>query len=109
MRHTRTRTLTLAIGSFMKPKRRRIQLDRGDTLGGTVPLLMQGDVTASALSGRSLRRESREGGGFLRAVRRLLLLIGIAAVLIWVFVPEDASWEDVPSLPDIWSGFLALF
>lgn len=93
----------------MKPKRRRIQLDRGDTLGGTVPLLMQGDVTPSALSGRSLRREAREGGGFLRSVFRLLVLIGIAALAIHFFVPEGVSWDDVPTFSDLWRAAIGLF
>ncbi len=61
--------------------RRKIRLDRGDTLGGTVPLTLRDHVMPDFGHGerRFSRRRRRRGGNLLSWVITVLLALGLAA------------------------------
>lgn len=72
----------------------RVSIDRGDTLGGTIPLIMKDQVKqGNANRRRFLKRENQ--GGFGRFMSRLfftLLIVaglGAAGVLAWGVVGPD--------------------
>ena len=64
---------------------RQIRMDRGDTLGGTTPLIvMDKELGSPFVSGeyRRRRRKDRGGGrGIWQWMLALMLLIAVAAVL----------------------------
>ncbi len=82
-------------------KRHKIRLERGDTLGGTVPLLLRDRVTADFKSGSihrrraesrfiSRRRESRGVGGFGGLL--LILLVALAGGSVYGLVFEPVAF-----------------
>lgn len=87
---------------IMKPKRRKILLDRGDTLGGTVPLLLRDSVIArTGTGGRSRRKDRGQGRGWLWGMLFVILLL--AAVIGWIAVPDLARDLGWPTLPELWA------
>ncbi len=72
----------------------RVALERGDTLGGTIPLIMKDQVFQGKSSRKRTLRRRNEGGvlrAFGRAVVLLALLVAIVATLylVWGVVGED--------------------
>ena len=64
---------------------RQIKMDRGDTLGGTTPLIMMGkDLGTPFVTGEHRRRRRRDRGGskvFWQLLLFFLILMSVAAVL----------------------------
>lgn len=96
-------------------RQRKIRLDRGDTLGGTVPLLMRDRVTAESKPGLIHRRRSdtrfgvkraRGRGGFWKSalsVTVVSLFFGFLYALFFDPVLLAAITEIA------WDAFLILF
>ena len=84
-------------------KQRKIRLERGDTLGGTVPLLLRDRVTADFKTGSIHRRraESRFGtrrpsyGLSMWTVFSVLLLIALVGALIYGLIFESMVVADL--------------
>ncbi|MDF1747755.1 MAG: hypothetical protein P1V34_02665 [Alphaproteobacteria bacterium] len=92
----------------MKPRRRKIRMDRGDTLGGTVPLLLRDSITANGTSGRFLHKDRRSGPGW----RSWLVFLGIllfGAIIVWFTLPELVSNLGLPTSADIWQRIQTFF
>lgn len=85
----------------MAGRKRKIRMNRGDTLGGTVPLLLRDHVTPNSTEGRFLRKDRNSGPGWRTLLAILiLLLIGLAAS--WIAFPETATRLGLPTLSEIW-------
>lgn len=84
----------------MAGRKRKIRMNRGDTLGGTVPLLLRDRVTPNSTEGRFMRKE-RGGGPGWRTLLVLLLLVGIGALAWWIAYPEVAARLGLPTLSAI--------
>lgn len=92
----------------MRPKRRKIKMDRGDTLGGTVPLLLQGSITANGSAGGLLHRDRHRGPGLWFYLLLLVLLL-IAAVTGWFMLPELVERMGLPTTADVWDQIETFF
>ncbi len=86
----------------MRQKRHKIRMDRGDTLGGTVSLLLRDSVTPNGTRGRFLHRDRRDGIGW-RFWGILLLVLLLASVTAWFFLPDLATNLGLPTAAEIGS------
>ncbi|MDJ0684596.1 MAG: hypothetical protein QNJ84_07845 [Alphaproteobacteria bacterium] len=85
-------------GSLFGTRRRfgRIELGRGETLGGDAPLLLMGQLTRAKQRGRASFRRRRRGSwlvsAFLTVLTALFLAVAIIAVaaLAWPEFPIEA-------------------
>lgn len=84
----------------MKTKRRKIRLDRGDTLGGTVPLLLRDNVTANGTEGRFLHKDRSDGSG-LRALAVGIVVMVVLAITAWVALPGLMESLGIPTVDDV--------
>ncbi len=71
------------MGVSYRYSRRKIRLDRGDTLGGTVPLSLRNHVQPDVGFGerRFARRRRRGGSGLLSWFLTILLALAIAGAI----------------------------
>lgn len=84
----------------MRPKRRKIKLDRGDTLGGTVPLLLRDSVTANGTEGRFLHKD-RGDGLSLKALAIGFGVILVLTIAAWVALPDLMENLGIPTLTEV--------
>jgi hypothetical protein len=85
------------MGVSYKYSRRKIRLDRGDTLGGTVPLSLRNYVQPDVSFGErrfSRRRRRRGGSSLLSWIMTILLALAIAAIVGLVFGVMGQSGPD---------------
>lgn len=92
----------------MRPRRRKIRLDRGDTLGGTVPLLLRDSVTPNGTEGRFLHRDRGDGPGLGLYLTALLALV-ILATGLWLGFPEKVALIGLPTAPELWERIAGFF
>jgi hypothetical protein len=84
----------------MGRRKRKIRMDRGDTLGGTVPLLLRDRVTPNGTEGRFLRKD-RGGGPGWRTLLVVLLLVVLGTGALWIAYPEEAARLGLPTVSDV--------
>ncbi len=84
----------------MKQRRRKIRMDRGDTLGGTVPLLLRDSITANGTGGRFLHKDRRSGPGW-RAWLIFFVVLLIGAFVAWLTLPDLVRNLGLPTANDI--------
>lgn len=84
----------------MRTKRRKIRLDRGDTLGGTVPLLLRDHVTANGTEGRFLHKDRSDGPG-LKAFAIGGGVMLILAIVAWFALPGLMETLGIPTFGDV--------
>lgn len=92
----------------MRLKRRKIRMDRGDTLGGTVPLLLQGSITANGSASGLLHRDRNRGPGIAFYLFLLLVLL-ILAMTGWFMLPELVERLGLPTTSDVWNQIKTFF
>ena len=89
-------------------KRRKIRMDRGDTLGGTVPLLLRDHVTANSKDGRFLHKDRRDSRpAWVYGLFAGLLLVAVIGA--WLLLPDLMERLGIPTAQDIWTRITDFF
>lgn len=86
--------------------RRKIKLDRGDTLGGTVSLLLRDNVSSTDGGGPTRLGPRRSSRPILKFMIFTTVLFA-ALVAIFALFPEAGDALGIPSVADTWDAIAA--
>jgi len=90
----------------MSRGRRKIRLDKGDTLGGTVSLLLRDDVSTTSGGGPTRLNARKPARPFLRMLVFSIVLF-VALIGWFALFPDFASAIGIPPLAETWDAIAA--